>query len=99
MIEETNEQDDAPIVKFIYSMFHKGFDMGASELHFEPYEKMYRVRFRVEGVLQEIAIFSPKPARKLAARMKVMSRLNVVERHVPQDGRIKLRFSESFSID
>ena len=97
--KDDKEEEEAPIVKFVHKMLHKAIDMGASDLHFEPYEKMYRVRFRVDGMLQEIATFSPKPARKLAARIKVMSRLDVSERRVPQDGRIKLKMSDTFSID
>ena len=73
--------------------------MGASDLHFEPYEKSYRVRFRIDGVLREIAKPPVSLARKIAARIKVMARLDVAERRVPQDGRIKKKISAHKSID
>ena len=92
-------EDEAPIVKFVHNMLLKAIKMGASDLHFEPYEKMYRVRFRVDGMLKEIAKVPITLSRKLAARVKVMSRLDVSERRVPQDGRIKLKLSAKKSID
>ena len=72
---------------------------GASDIHFEPYEKTYRVRFRMDGVLKEIAQPPVQLAGKLAARLKVMSRLDIAERRVPQDGRIKMRLSKNRAID
>ncbi|MBE9562139.1 MAG: Flp pilus assembly complex ATPase component TadA, partial [Proteobacteria bacterium] len=97
--DEQNEADEAPVVKFINKMLFDAIKMGASDLHFEPYEKFYRVRFRVDGMLRTITEPPIGLARKLAARLKVMSRLDVSERRVPQDGRIKLKISKSKSID
>jgi type IV pilus assembly protein PilB len=97
--EEKNEADEAPIVKFVNKMLHDAIKMGASDLHFEPYEKFYRVRFRVDGMLKEVAKPPLGISRKLAARIKVMSRLDVAERRVPQDGRIKLKLSANKAID
>jgi type IV pilus assembly protein PilB len=98
-VEEKNEADEAPIVKFIHKMLLDAIKMGASDLHFEPYEKYYRVRFRVDGMLKVITNPPIALSRKLAARIKVMSRLNVSERRVPQDGRIKLKLTANKSID
>ncbi len=97
--EEKDEADKAPIVKFVNKMLHDAIKMGASDLHFEPYEKFFRVRFRVDGMLKEIAKPPISVSRKLAARIKVMSRLDVAERRVPQDGRIKLKLSANKAID
>ena len=88
--------DDAPVVKFVNK---DAIKKGASDLHFEPYEKMYRVRFRIDGVLTEVAKPPISLAGKIAARIKVMSRLDVSERRVPQDGRIKLKLSKTKAID
>ncbi len=91
--------DDAPVVKFVNRMLLEAIKKGASDLHFEPYEKIYRVRFRIDGVLTEIMKPPVALANKIAARIKVMSRLDVSERRVPQDGRIKLKVSASKAID
>ncbi|WP_172241617.1 type IV-A pilus assembly ATPase PilB [Permianibacter fluminis] len=91
--------DDAPIVRFINKLLMDAIKKGASDLHFEPYEKEYRVRFRVDGVLKEIAKPPVNLSSRLAARLKVMSRLDIAERRVPQDGRIKLKLSKNKSID
>ncbi len=93
------EVDDAPVVKFVNKILLDAIKKGASDIHFEPYEKYYRVRFRVDGVLKEMAKPPLSLAGKIAARIKVMSRLDVSERRVPQDGRIKLKLSKSKSID
>ncbi len=93
------EEEKAPVVKFVNSMLFKAIKLGASDLHFEPYEKIYRVRFRVDGVLKVFAKPPVAIARKLAARIKVMARLDVAERRVPQDGRIKLKISAKKAID
>lgn len=69
--------------------------MGASDLHFEPYEKMYRVRYRVDGVLRQIATPPLQLANRLASRLKVMSQMDISEKRVPQDGRIKLKLSKT----
>ena len=86
--------EEAPIVKFVNRMLLDAYKMGASDLHFEPYEKYYRVRFRVDGMLQSVANPPITVARKLAAHIKVMSGLDVSECRVPQDGRIKLNISK-----
>ncbi len=99
--EETDDSeiDDAPVVRFVNKVLLDAIKKGASDLHFEPYEKTYRVRFRIDGVLEEIAKPPLALANKIAARIKVMSRLDVSERRVPQDGRIKLKLSKTKSID
>ncbi len=91
--------EDAPIVKFLHKMLLDAFNMRASDLHFEPYEHHYRVRFRVDGELREIA--SPPIAikDKLASRIKVISRLDISEKRVPQDGRMKLKVGPDRVID
>jgi len=97
--DEKGEANEAPIVKFVNKMLLDAIKMGASDLHFEPYEKFYRVRFRVDGMLRVVASPPLAISRKLAARIKVMSRLDVSERRVPQDGRIKLKLSANKSMD
>ena len=93
------EVDDAPVVRFLQKMLIDAFNMRASDLHFEPFEHSYRVRFRVDGELREIA--SPPVAikEKLAARIKVISRLDISEKRVPQDGKMKLRIAADRVID
>ncbi len=95
----TAEVEDAPVVKFLHKMLLDAFSMRASDLHFEPYEHTYRVRFRVDGELREIA--SPPVAikDKLASRIKVISRLDISEKRVPQDGRMKLKVGPDRVID
>ena len=93
------EIDDAPVVKFVNKMLLDAMKKGASDIHFEPYEKFCRVRFRLDGVLMEVAKPPLALSMKIAARIKVMSRLDVSERRVPQDGRIKLKLSKNKSID
>ena len=97
--QDDSDVDDAPVVRFVNKCLLDAIKKGASDLHFEPYEKMYRVRFRVDGVLAEIAKPPMSLSGKIAARIKVMSRLDVSERRVPQDGRIKLKISKTKSID
>ncbi len=100
-IEDKTDQDveDAPIVRFVNKVMLDAIRRGASDIHFEPYEKTYRVRLRMDGVLKEIAQPPAQLGGKLAARLKVMSRLDIAERRVPQDGRIKMRLSKTRSID
>jgi type IV pilus assembly protein PilB len=93
------EVDDAPVVKFVNKLLIDCMKKGASDIHIEPYEKFLRVRFRIDGVLQEVAKPPLALAHKIAARVKVMSRLDVSERRVPQDGRIKLKLSKTKAID
>ncbi len=93
------EVDDAPVVKFIQKMLLDAINDGASDIHFEPYEKFYRIRFRVDGILREIATPPPAIKEKIASRIKVISRLNIAEKRVPQDGRMRLILSKSRAID
>ncbi len=97
--DKTSEVDDAPVVKFLHKMLLDAFNMRASDLHFEPYEHQYRVRFRIDGELREIA--SPPIAikDKLASRIKVISRMDISEKRVPQDGRMKLKVGPDRVID
>ena len=97
--EEDTDIDDAPVVKFVNKCLLDAIKKGASDLHFEPFEKYYRVRYRIDGVLTEVAKPPLVLSGKIAARIKVMSRLDVSERRVPQDGRIKLKLSKTKSID
>ena len=97
--QDDSDVDDAPVVRFVNKCLLDAIKKGASDLHFEPYEKIYRVRFRVDGILSEVAKPPMSLSGKIAARIKVMSRLDVSERRVPQDGRIKLKISKSKSID
>ena len=91
--------DDAPVVKFLQKMLIDAINLGASDLHFEPFEKFYRIRFRVDGVLREIAQPPLAIKEKLASRIKVISKLDISEKRVPQDGRMKLVMSKTRSID
>lgn len=95
----TDSVDEAPVVKFVNKMLVDAIRMGASDLHFEPYEKSYRVRFRVDGVMEKMANPPVQLAGKIAARLKVMSQMDISERRVPQDGRIKLKLSKNKAID
>lgn len=91
--------DDAPVVRFLQKILTDAINMGASDLHFEPFEKFYRIRFRVDGELREIAQPPLAIKEKLASRIKVISRLDISEKRVPQDGRMKLAVSQTRSID
>ena len=86
-------------MRFINKMLIDAIKLGASDIHFEPYEKSYRVRFRVDGILREMAKPPANLAQRLAARLKVMSRMDISERRIPQDGRVKLKLSKNKSID
>ncbi|UCE88257.1 MAG: type IV-A pilus assembly ATPase PilB [Pseudomonadota bacterium] len=94
-----SDVDDTPVVRFVNKVLLDAINKGASDIHFEPYEKSYRVRFRQDGVLSEIAAPPIAMAPRLSARLKVMSRLDISERRVPQDGRIKMNLSKSRAID
>jgi len=94
-----DDVEDAPIVRFVNKVLLDAIKKGASDIHFEPYEKSYRIRLRLDGYLKEIANPPVQLAVKLAARIKVMSRLDIAERRVPQDGRIKMRISKNRAID
>ena len=91
--------EDAPVVRFVNKILLDAIKRGASDVHFEPYEKYFRVRTRLDGVLSEVAQPPVALATKVCARLKVMSRMDIAERRVPQDGRIKMRLSKNRSID
>ncbi|OUS31662.1 type IV-A pilus assembly ATPase PilB [Gammaproteobacteria bacterium 45_16_T64] len=97
--DSDNDGDDAPIVRFVNKILLDAIKLGASDIHFEPYEKAYRIRFRTDGILKEAARPPVNLAGKLAARLKVMSRMDISERRIPQDGRIKLKLSKTRAID
>lgn len=91
--------DDAPVVKYLQKMLMDAINGGASDIHFEPYEKFYRIRFRVDGVLREIAQPPLAIKEKISSRIKVISKLDISEKRIPQDGRMKLVLSKSRAID
>ncbi|MCX7626915.1 MAG: type IV-A pilus assembly ATPase PilB [Methylophilaceae bacterium] len=93
------EIDDAPVVRFIHKILLDAINMGASDLHFEPYEKFYRIRFRIDGILREIAQPPLAIKEKIASRIKVISNMDISEKRVPQDGRMKLVLSKNRAID
>jgi len=97
--DDEASEEEAPIVKYINKLLIDAIRMGASDLHFEPYEKSYRVRYRVDGVLRTITNPPLQLAGRLASRLKVMSRMDISEKRVPQDGRIKLKISKTKAID
>ncbi|MBK1885412.1 type IV-A pilus assembly ATPase PilB [Marinobacter sp. DY40_1A1] len=94
-----SDVDDAPIVKYVNKMLLDAIRGGASDVHFEPYEKTYRVRYRTDGILKEVSRPSIKLAPKISARVKIMAQLDISERRVPQDGRIKMKLSKTKAID
>ena len=94
-----DDVDDAPVVRFVNKVLLDAIKRGASDVHFEPYEKIFRVRTRLDGVLSEVAQPPVALANKVCARLKVMSRMDIAERRVPQDGRIKMRLSKNRAID
>lgn len=93
------EVDDAPVVKFIQKILLDAINLGASDIHFEPYEKFYRIRYRVDGILREVSQPPLAIKDKLASRIKVISNLDIAEKRVPQDGRMKLVLSKTRAID
>jgi type IV pilus assembly protein PilB len=94
-----DDVEDAPIVRYVNKLLLDAIRRGASDIHFEPYEKIYRVRYRMDGVLKEVAQPPVQLSPKMSARLKVMSRLDIAERRVPQDGRIKMKLSKTRAID
>ncbi|MDH3337114.1 MAG: type IV-A pilus assembly ATPase PilB [Gammaproteobacteria bacterium] len=100
-VEDVHRDDieDAPVVRFVNKILLDAIKRGASDVHFEPYEKFFRVRTRLDGVLSEVAQPPVVLANKVCARLKVMSRMDIAERRVPQDGRIKMRLSKNRAID
>ena len=97
--DQRDDVEDAPVVKFVNKVLLDAIKRGASDVHFEPYEKIFRVRTRLDGVLSEVAKPPVILANKVCARLKVMSRMDIAERRVPQDGRIKMRLSKNRAID
>ena len=97
--EEELNVDEAPVVRYINKILVDAISSGASDIHFEPYEKTFRIRFRQDGMLHEVASPPVNISHRLVARLKVMSRMNIAERRVPQDGRIKLKLSRTRDID
>jgi type IV pilus assembly protein PilB len=97
--DEPGTGDDAPIVRFVNKMLLDAIKAGSSDVHFEPYEKRYRVRCRTDGVLHEVSSPPINLSGKIAARLKVMSQMDISERRVPQDGRIKMKISKNKAID
>lgn len=97
--DEGSEADEAPIVKYINKVLLDAIKGGSSDVHFEPYEKSYRIRFRTDGVLHEVSRPPVNLAFRMAARLKVMSQMDISERRLPQDGRIKLKVSKTRAID
>jgi type IV pilus assembly protein PilB len=97
--DDNSDVEDAPIVRFVNKVLLDAIRRGASDVHFEPYEKVYRVRYRIDGILKEVASPPVQLAQKISARVKVMSRLDIAERRVPQDGRIKMKLSKTRAID
>ncbi|MCT7943540.1 type IV-A pilus assembly ATPase PilB [Shewanella holmiensis] len=95
----SDSSDDAPIVIYINKILTDAIRKGASDLHFEPYEKRYRIRFRIDGILHEVSEPPVNLGGRISARLKVMSKLDIAERRVPQDGRIKMKLSRTKSID
>jgi len=98
-VEIQQEVDDAPVVKFLQKILMDAINMGASDLHFEPYEKFYRIRFRIDGVLRDMSQPPLAIKEKLASRIKVISNLDISEKRIPQDGRMKLIMSKTRTID
>ncbi|MET3652562.1 type IV pilus assembly protein PilB [Dyella japonica] len=96
---DANANDDAPVVKFVNKILVDAIKRGASDVHFEPFETQYRVRLRMDGMLRAVASPPMKLAARISSRIKVMSGLDIAERRVPQDGRIKLNLSKSRSVD
>ncbi|MEE4186652.1 MAG: type IV-A pilus assembly ATPase PilB [Gammaproteobacteria bacterium] len=97
--EVNTDVDDAPVVKFVNKILLDAIKKGCSDIHFEPYEKIYRVRTRLDGVLRIVAQPPVQLAHKVCARLKVMARLDIAERRQPQDGRIKMKLSKTRAID
>ncbi|AHX12266.1 general secretion pathway protein GspE [Dyella jiangningensis] len=96
---DANSTDDAPVVKFVNKILVDAIKRGASDIHFEPFETQYRVRLRMDGMLRAVASPPMKLASRISSRLKVMSGLDIAERRVPQDGRIKLNLSKSRAVD
>jgi type IV pilus assembly protein PilB len=96
---DSDDVEDAPVVRFVNKILLDAIKRGASDIHFEPYEKIFRVRTRLDGVLTQVASPPTALSNKVCARLKVMSRMDIAERRVPQDGRIKMKLSKNRAID
>lgn len=94
-----NKKDDAPVVKFVNKILLDAINKGASDIHFEPFEKFFRVRLRLDGILEEVAKPPVSLTPRILARIKVLSRLDISERRIPQDGRMRLKISKNRAID
>ncbi len=99
LVDEITNLEEAPIVKYVNKLLIDAIRMGASDLHFEPYERSYRVRYRIDGILRQISAPPLQIAKRLASRLKIMSQMDISEKRIPQDGRIKLKISKTKSID
>jgi type IV pilus assembly protein PilB len=97
--EDGDQQDETPIVRFVNKVLYDAIKQGASDIHIEPYEKVYRVRFRQDGILREIARPPLNIANRICSRLKIMSSMDISERRIPQDGRIKLKLSRTKAVD
>lgn len=97
--DDDSDVDEAPIVRFVNKVLLDAIKTGASDIHFEPYEKTYRVRYRRDGILTEVAKPPSSLATRISARLKVMSQMDISERRIPQDGRIKMKLSKTRAID
>jgi type IV pilus assembly protein PilB len=98
-VSSAEEVDDAPVVKYVQKVLLDAINSGASDIHFEPYEKFYRIRYRQDGILYDVAQPPLAIKEKIASRIKVVSKLDISEKRVPQDGRMKLRLSATRAID
>lgn len=96
---EDLSQDESPVSRYINQILLDAVRKGASDIHFEPYEKMYRVRLRCDGILIETQQPPSHLSRRLSARIKILSKLDIAERRLPQDGRIKLKLNQDTAID
>ncbi len=97
--EELNTFDETPLVRFINNLLLEAIALGASDIHFEPYESVYRIRFRIDGLLQEMTRPPVKLTARLASRIKIMAHLNIAEKRAPQDGRFRIRLASKRAID
>ncbi len=97
--DAASDVDDTPVVRFVNKVLLDAINKGASDIHIEPYEKLFRVRYRIDGILHEVAAPPLNMAARITARVKVMSRMDISERRVPQDGRIKMKLSKKRAID
>ncbi len=95
----TEDIDDAPVVKYVTKILLDAINGGASDMHFEPYEKFYRIRYRTDGILYDVAQPPLAIKEKIASRIKVVSKLDISEKRVPQDGRMKMTLSKTRAID